>query len=259
MAAFSCGVPHRCVFELRYEQGEFYWDRCGRIARQLAAREGWELKSLDFNGCHICQEEKNLIFSYTPSKLDLTQSQNRDISELMPPAEFAAIATEFSGIVIEVLDINTFPRIGFRHWTLFGTESIEEASKKIGEVSFFRPCEALSDLGELSLMSHSVVITRPDFMVRVAIAPFEQQINIAPSVLEAAKAKASHRYPKEQRSILLQKLKAKKAIKEYPAVGMMIDLDAYIEDPEYPDQLSAQTFVENAMEDFGTIRMKVLT
>ena len=42
-------------------------------------------------------------------------------------------------------------------------------------MSFFRPAEALTQLGSLTSLSHSVVIGRPANMVRVAATPFEQQ------------------------------------------------------------------------------------
>ena len=59
--------------------------------------------------------------------------------------------------------------------------------------------------------------------------------------------------------MLIQKLKAQKAIKAYPAAGMMIDLDAYIEDVPYPEQVSARTFVEEAMGDFDVICEAILS
>ena len=54
-------------------------------------------------------------------------------------------------------------------------------------------------------------------------------------------------------------MKAKKAISSYPPVGMMIDLDAYIEDVPYPDEVSARTFIEGAMEDFDVIAEAILS
>ena len=74
------GVRHRFIFELRYDRGELFWDRCGRVARTLAAKKGWALHSIDLNGCHIWNEDHNLVFTYSSTKLDLTQSQNQDVS-----------------------------------------------------------------------------------------------------------------------------------------------------------------------------------
>ena len=39
---------------------------------------------------------------------------------------------------------------------------------------------------------------------------------------------------------------------------MMIDLDAYIEEVPYPDEVSARTFIEEAVEDFNVIADAIL-
>jgi hypothetical protein len=215
------------------------------------------MQSVDTNGCHIWNEDQNLIFNYSSAKLDLTQSQNQDLPELLPPGEFATIADRFSDAVIQALEVNCFPRIGFRLLTLYGTDSIEDASSRIRKMSFFSPCKALTDLGELSYLSHGVVVARSRHMVRVAASPFEQHVRIPPSLIADARAE-SHKHEKHQDKVFIQKMKAQKAIKAYPAVGLMIDLDAYIEEAPYPEHVSARTFIEEAMGDFGVISEAIL-
>lgn len=251
------GARHRLIFELRYECGELYWDRCGRIARTLAHVKGWAVQSVDVNGCHIRNEDLNLVFTYSPAKLDLTQSQSKDVSNLLSHGEFAAIAEEFSETVVRALEVDTFPRIGFRVWTLYETQSVEDATQRIGKMSFFRPCKELIGLGEPSHLSFGVVVDRPRQKIRIAVTPFEQQIHLAPSVIAAARAEARKHW-KEQRSVRIQKMKAQKAIKAYPSVGLMIDLDSYIEEVPYPDELSVGTFVEEAAKDFDLICETIL-
>jgi hypothetical protein len=237
---------------------KLFWDRCGRIARNLAAKKEWAVHSIDNNGCRIWNEDQNLIFSYSSTKLDLTQSQNQDVLDLLPPGEFAAIAEEFAEAVVGALEVNFFPRIGFRLWTLYATDSIEDASSRISEMSLFSPCKALNDLGELSNVSHAVVVSRPQHLVRVAATPFEQQVHLAPSVEAAARAEP-HKHGKGQHKLLIQKVRAQKAIKAYPAVGVMIDLDAYIEEVPYPAEVSARTFIEEAITDFDVICEAILS
>jgi len=252
------GVRHRLIFELRYESGELFWDRCGRIARSLAAARGWACQSVDTNGCHLWNEDQNLAFTYSATKLDLSQSQNQDVSDLLPPGEFAAIAEEFSEVVVRALEVNSFPRIGFRLWALHATESVEDASSRIRRMSFFSPCKALMGLGDLSHVSHAVVLARSKHMVRVAATPFEQQVRLAPSLVAAARADA-RKHDKDQKKVLIQRMRAKKAIKTFPPVGIMIDLDAYIEDVPYPDEVSACAFIEEAAGDFEVICQTILS
>ena len=39
------GVRHRFIFELRYDRGELYWDRSGRVARF----GGWQRMGVAFD------------------------------------------------------------------------------------------------------------------------------------------------------------------------------------------------------------------
>jgi hypothetical protein len=258
VAQFQAGILHRMVFELRYDSGELYWDRCGRAARKLASQKGWAVKSIDSNGCHILNEDQNLVFSYSPTQLALTQSQDKEVSDLLSYGEFGAVAEEFCEVVVQTLELNSFPRIGFREWTLYGTESIEDASARIGKMSFFSASKALNGLGELSYNSHSVVVARPDRMVRIAATPFEQQIHLAPSIIAAAREK-SHKHSKEQRKVLIQQMKARKAIEHYPRVGVMLDLDAYIEEAPYPEQVTPLKFIEESKNEFQLICDAILS
>ncbi len=253
----STAVRHRLVFELRYERGELYWDRCGRVARAVANREGWATNVIDANGCHIRNEDDNLVFSFSSTGVSLTQTQNRDVQEVLPADRFAALAEELSEMVVAALEVDALPRMGFRTWTLYPTASLDDATLRVSRMSFFAACSALTDLGELSYPSHSVVIARPDRMVRVAVTPFEQQVNLAPSLLAAARQRA-HEHWQDQRKVLIEKLKAQRAIKAYPSLGIMVDMDAYIEDVPSAKQIPICQFVNGATRDFGSIAQAIL-
>jgi hypothetical protein len=257
LVAPGTAVVHRYVFELRFDQGQLFWDRAGRVARSLAEKEGWEVGSIDMNGCHVRDEGRNLIFSFSATNLSLCQTQNQDVSELLAPGEFRTIAEEFSEAVIGTLELKSFLRIGFRAWTLYETSSLDDASDRISRSAIFTPEEPLRSLGDLSSVSYSAVVSRPKHMLRIAVAPFEQQINLSPSLIAAARLKAREKWA-DQRKVRLQAMKAKKVIKSYPALGIMLDLDAYIEDPPFPGELSCHDFVDQAVDDFGDIRNVVL-
>ena len=50
----------------------------------------------------------------------------------------------------------------------------------------------------------------------------------------------------------------KKIVQSFPQFGILVDLDAYIEDPPYPDGLSISDFVASASEDFSIVKKLVL-
>jgi hypothetical protein len=223
----------------------------------VANREGWSAGVIDTNGCHVRNDDDNLVFSFSATSVSLSQSQNRDVQEILSAEQFAALAEEFSEMVITTLEVDILPRMGFRIWTLYPTASLDEAASRVSRMSFFSPCAPLISLGELSYVSHTVVIARPDCMVRVAVTPFEQQVNLAPSILAAARQRAREHW-KDQRTVLIERLKAKKAIKAYPPLGIMVDMDAYIEDVPSAKQVPICQFVSGAMRDFDSIMQAIL-
>ena len=74
----ATAVRHRLVFELRYEGGEL--DRTRAVASlTVANREGWATNVIDTNGCHIRNDDDNLVFSFSPTSASLSQSQSCDV------------------------------------------------------------------------------------------------------------------------------------------------------------------------------------
>ncbi len=251
-------VIHKRVFELRYEFGQVYWDRAGRIAKQiLSDDEEMDFDTIDVNRCQISNRAKNLVLSFGHNKLDLSQTQNADVDQLVPFGEFGAIADRVTRTVVEALELETFSRSGFREWRLFPSHDREESHDAVKQLEMFHATQGLvAKLGDVSEMSFRVVVARDDHMLRAAVSPFEQDVNLPPSVIRAAKVKA-HAKPKNQRQILIDKLKAEKRINHYPQFGVLVDFDAYVEDPIF-DEPSVSDFVASASMDFDKVEKIVL-
>ena len=64
-------------------------------------------------------------------------------------------------------------------------------------------------------------------------------------------------HSREQTNVLRQKLKAEKIIKSYPQYGVLLDLDAYLEDPQIPG-FSISDFINTSYEDFVVVKKVVL-
>lgn len=253
-------VIHRYVYELRFDFGQVYWDRAGRIAKQiLSEREEWDFERIDINHCQLTHRDLNLAFNFGHAKLDLSQTQNAETETLLPVGDFGAFADTFTASVVENLELEFFPRIGFRVWHLYPSADREQSHEIVRNLKLFGLDSNLSSaIGELSEVSHRLVADRPKHMVRIAIAPFEQQIDLPPSIVRATKQK-SHKQPKNQQRVLIDKLKAEKTIAHYPQFGVLLDLDAYIEEPPFPDGLSVSDFIASAFEDFTELKQTVLT
>jgi hypothetical protein len=171
--------------------------------------------------------------------------------------EFAKLADAAAKTVTSPLELDTFSRMGFRTWNLFPLGR-EECDASIQNLQLFPVNRELqAQLGVVSDLSYRIVIERPSHMVRLAISPFEQSVRLPPGLITAANTKPereSHR----QRQKRLDSLKAKKVVSSFPPFGLLLDLDAFIEDPPFPDQLSVVDFITRAGDDFEAIKSLAL-
>ncbi len=249
-------VVHRYILELRYEFGQVYWDRAGRIAKQiLSETSDWDFDTIDINRCQLAIRDKNLVFNFGHAKLDLVQTQSADVDTLLPVDEFGTTAESLAAPVAKHLELDFYTRIGFRAWHLYPSASREESHSLVRNLRLFSlDRESLESLGVPSEVSHRLVVDRGRHMLRIAISPFEQHVDLPPSVSRAVRVKP-HKQPSDQRKqALIDKLKAERRISHFPRFGLLLDVDAYIEDPPYPDGLSISDFVRRAWEDFGKVK-----
>lgn len=248
-------VIHRYVCEIRYDLGQVYWDRAGRIATEvLSDKPGWDFENIDMNNCQLSNRDQNLVLNFGPVKLDVSQTQNADVDALIPIGEFGKRVEELSSTVVRYLELKTFPRIGFRAWYLYPAESRERSHDMIRNLEVFSIKNSLIEsLGQIRELSHTLVVDRPTHMLRVAVSAFEQTIAIHPSVLRAANVK-SRNHSHGQRQLMIDGLKAKKKIEHYPQFGVLLDLDAHIEDPPLRDELSVSDWIGKVASDFAAVK-----
>lgn len=252
-------IPHRFVFELRYDLGQIYWDRAGRITRQIIAEnEGWDFGEIGIGNCALHKKDENLTLNFGPAKLDLSQTQTADVSKLIPIGEFGKVSERLAATVVNALEVESFSRIGFRMWHLYPTADRESSYQPMHRLKAVVLGNEFERLGNaLHEVNFVAVADRGKHMIRIALAPFEQNVSLSPSVIQAAKLKA-RKESADQRRKLIDKEKAKKVIASYPHFGLLLDLDAYIEQPPYPDELSASDFVSRAAEDFSDVKQLIL-
>jgi len=259
VVGLNTSVVHRYIYELRYDFGHAYWDRCGRVINEIiAAHEKWNFENMGSGACHLRSSEQNLDFNYGWAKLDLSQTQDREVLTLLPAGEFGALAESLTEVVVRTLQLGDFTRIGFRSHYLFPTGSVDEAHGLLKRLKLFRMDPGTeSEIGVTSEVSYRTVVQRPEHKLRIAVAPFEQQVNLPPGVIQAARAKARDHW-KDQKDVIKAKLKAQHMIKHLPQYGLLLDLDASLEEPPYPDSISVSDFVTRAERDFRDLTPKIL-
>ena len=179
IVSLSTEVIHRFVFEVRYDFGQLYWDRAGRVSRQiLSAFENWDSDSVSITTSRLSNRELNMVFNFGPAKLDLAQTQDADVDQLVSVGEFAKIAEDATSIVIESLELEWFSRIGFRMWHLYPTSDRNEAVSRISELRHFRiDTQSSPAISNPTDIAYHVVEERSKNMLRIAISPLNKTFN----------------------------------------------------------------------------------
>lgn len=251
-------VVHRYVLELRYLLGHLYWDRCGRIVNEIISSEGnWDFENIEGGTCHLVAREKNLHFSFSALKLDLSQTQSSEVDKIEPVDHFGSVADSFSAKVTETLQLSEFSRIGFRTWYLYPTADRDESYRRVRSLKLLSPEINCLELGNVSEAACRLVIELPTHMVRVAVTTFEQVVNLPVGIVQVARAKARE-HSRNQKQVLLDRLKAERIVKSYPQFGVLVDLDAFMDEPPYPNNLSVSEFITSAVASFDAVKTALL-
>jgi len=243
-------ILHRQVYELRYHHGYTFIDRAGQILNYLLYDTGDEWIDGERSGDRfsVSKGSTNTTFSYGNEKLDLNEVQSEKVATLRPIEKFGKDADDLSRAVINFLLLNSFSRIGFRTWYLLKVDNKADGVKAIQESSIYSIGNDICGLGDVDDTSFSIVLNRGQYKVRLALAVAEQVIQLAPSVYDAAK-KEPHKERSHQRKILQEKMRAQKAIANYPLYGVLVDMDFFIEDPLVPDDLKIVDFITSREKD----------
>lgn len=242
-------VIHKLIFELRYNYGFTYLDRCGATLNDLlSSNPGWFSDQINPQSGIIHYPEKRLIYTFNTQRISFHQEQSERIATLIPIKNFGNYANSLTGIVIDRLGIEDFSRIGFRVWRLFGTESFEKAREKIIQLGYVNTKIIKEKIGnnEIEEIGFNFIINTDIGKARIAITPIEQNIKIDPATIKHSKQKIHKLPPENRKSALLNKIKLQKAIKNYPLFSILIDIDFFCEDPPIPEDLSITDFIINA-------------
>ena len=250
-------VIHRATFELRYRRGYTFWDRCGRVTNAILYSENdydWTLQRSGADSIQLNNEHEGMAFEFGPQKLGLTQEQNLRNHRVMSLSEFAALSDRLASHVVTGLPVDTFSRIGFRVWHLYGVDSHDEmmaASDSLLPLAKLN--EFVNDVGRGWDPSFRTTVERKTELITVSLSTFTQNVVLPPAVAALA-ARDAAAMSKNQKEARLAQLKAQRMLDDFPKFGILLDVDAYIDDPPFPDDLTIHDFVRRAIEGFGEIK-----
>jgi hypothetical protein len=241
-------ILQKIVFELRYRRGYLYLDKCGRTVDALMANQPeWVLKdeSVSPQNAPLISLRNQCALTFSSKKLDLGL-------EMQPGGEpltetdidtFTGQVEAASALIIEELGLRDFERIGFRTWYLFPFQTMAECRDWVVGLGLiqvsnqFRQAfgDKLNALGASAVFEGSV-----NFRVAVNQVERTAQIDLGQEILNVRASKLANK----QREVFLQQLKVKKRMLANPEFAVMIDVDAFQDEPK---TLSLREFVQTSI------------
>ncbi len=228
---------HKLVYEVRYEHGFVYLDRCGTTANRIAQNyPEWIINPQNINPqqAPLVHALTGIQFSFGPLKYDFSLDQrinsddplsNQDVGDFVREAEAV------SSIVNEELELSKFTREGFRVWYVFPTDSEDDSRDWICRFKGVSIQEQMASAfrGKLESLAYTIVIESEERKFRISVNGVErtEKLDVGSELLR----QLPRNLPKGQRKLLLDQLKAKRRLLLNPQSAVMIDIDAYIEDP----------------------------
>lgn len=255
-------VLHKFIYELRYDYGYSYLDRCGATINDiLKTNPGWFVDNINHQSGRMSLDGKQVIFNFNSDKLDLSQQQSEKIQRLLDIEEFSEIANKMTNKVVDRLGLEQFSRIGFRVLRLFRMDSPEESKAKVKSLNILSigNVEKLIDC-KVEEVSFSSTIKSTNGNARISVSNLEQNIKIDPATLKAlniSSKEVSSLDSKERKPALIRQLKLKKALEYCPLYSILVDIDIFIEEPPY-SELKIKEFILNSFKWSDSLSNKII-
>lgn len=250
-------ILHKVVFELRYQYGLTYLDRCGRTANRIMREcPEWTLLSEHPNpqSAPLVNLETSAAFNFNARKLDLSLERNLKAEPLADNdvKNFADQVGILTSIVIDQLGLEEFTRIGFRAWYVFQCQSRQDAEQWLKSLGCYSVSESVEKAfqGAIEAINVAVVVSGSDRKYRLSFNGVERQAEL--EVGQAILNIRARDLPKNQREHLQEQTRVKKILRQSPEHAAMIDVDVFQEDPL---EVAPQDFVETSYSELF-VRLK---
>lgn len=224
----------RIVCEVRYRDGHLYLDHCGRLTRELVNLPGCVQIDATTGGASILKLSLGglLTFSSSAVSFQVDRANTDDIIEPNEVAEFASFASTAFDCVFDQLEIREYARIGYRELYYFPSEDKEDAEawllgagENVASASLARAFG-----GTIEQLAFTTSIAGSDMSYRIGLAGVERaaQIPVGDNNISVR----SSALPSNQRSALKESLKIKRHRQINTAFSVVLDVDAFVDDPQ---------------------------
>ena len=233
-------IFQKIVFELRYRQGFSYLDKCGRMINAITENHPeWTLDPGKPNpqNAALISLSNSCVLHVGTRKLDLSLEipAGGDTLEDDGLDEYADQVENTTAIIIDQLGLNEYDRIGCRVWYIFPCETQEESESWLNSLGCYSVSNNLvSAFGDsVEAAGLSVIVNGEDRDYRIAFNGVQRaaELDLGDAVLNVRPRDLD----KKQQELLKHQEKTKARMRRAPSFPAMIDIDAYVEEPQSPE------------------------
>lgn len=223
----------RIVYEVRYADGDVYFDRAGRVVRQLRRDSADWLPVRSAEHTKLASIVNGGQFTFNSKKMDGVIEQGAGEAALTDAdcVSFAEQAAEISETVISELAISQFLRIGCRVWYLAGASDKADGVDWVQSLEIFsvNPRVAAEFGGTIKDFLFLSEFPGEDRNYRFGVDTWtrQQKLELGQTTIQLD-PKSLHT---NQREAFKKKLKLQRRIEQNPEYAISFDLDSYLDDP----------------------------
>jgi hypothetical protein len=228
----------RMVSEVRFHDGQLYFDHTGRLLKKLVRDSAWVISpdptTQGTTVFHVI-EGLRLSFSMHVASLDLDWSNSDDVINAEDAERYIGRAEETLGFIVDELEVTAYERLGFRQWYYFSFESKEETEDWLRDLRLFAvsPTLAASFAAAPEAMGISFVMQGQECHYRIALNGIERaaQLPMGETTLNVRASAVSEK----QKAVLMEALKQKRQKQINSSYAAVLDIDTYRKEPKSLD------------------------
>ena len=243
-------IIQKLVFEVRYDYGFAYLDRCGRTVNTIMREyPEWVVRSSDPSpqNAPLVSLANSCVFNFSALRYDfaLERTPGDAPFDEVEVSEFIQQVESVSTIVGDVLELRDYTRAGFRVWYLFPFDSSQMAEEWLRTLGAYEVSSRFLEAFESGVQATTaaIVMEGEDRRFRVAFSGVElqTQVDLGKEVLQV-RPRQLH---KKQREHLKKQMEAKRRIRQNPEHAAMIDVDVSL---DHPPAAEPSEFVITSLE-----------
>jgi hypothetical protein len=218
------------IFEIKYKNGELYWDRCGSILRKWKGDEdgNWQISS---EGARIEWLKGKQIFFYN------WQRAGTEAIALPNLSKFKESSKQFIRDIIEILEIEECYRVGAR---IIFISPIEDAGKYT---------RLISDAVGLTEEQWSLVGDEP-IGIKIALASADNNLKLKRNVQISIGQRRM--FPSFMRDRFEE-------YREYaPDIALIFDVDLYTDEPVDSSSVDPALYIQRCQKSFENQLINIL-